>query len=133
MHDHGREFRRGRRRGRGGDHSLLATRLLEPALLVFLSKNPEHGYTLLEKAEGIGLGAQHPSVVYRVLREMEEAGWVSSVWEDEQSQGPPRRVYSLTGDGLAALRAWKTHLEQSRDVILRLIEQIQPNDTQVSK
>ena len=125
MNGHGRGFGRGRGRGRDGDRSLLATRLLEPALLVLLSQGDIHGYTLLEQVEAMGLGALHPSVVYRILREMEEAGWVSSVWNREQTQGPPRRVYTLTEEGYAALLGWKKHLEQTQGIISRLLEQIQ--------
>lgn len=129
MPGHGRGFGRGRGRGmgraEGGEHSLLATRLLEPALLVLLSQGDLHGYTLLERVDALGLSSQQPSMIYRILREMEEAGWVSSVWERELTQGPPRRVYTLTEEGCAALREWKKHLEQTQDIITRLLEQIQ--------
>jgi DNA-binding PadR family transcriptional regulator len=126
MPGHGRGF--GRRRGRGqgqgndGEHSLLATRLVEPALLVFLSQGGQHGYTLLEKVDSLRFGLFHPSMVYRMLREMEEAGWVSSIWDSEQTQGPPRRVYLLTEDGYAALREWEKHLEQTQGIVSRLLE-----------
>jgi PadR family transcriptional regulator, regulatory protein PadR len=124
MPGHGRGFGRGRGRGREGDRSLLATRMLEPALLVVLSQGDLHGYTLLERVEALGLGSLHPSMVYRILRELEDAGWVSSIWDREQTQGPPRRVYTLTQEGYAALQDWKKHLEQTKGLISRLLEQI---------
>jgi DNA-binding PadR family transcriptional regulator len=120
---HGRG--RGQGRGRDGEHSLLATRLVEPALLVFLSQGDQHGYTLLEQVDSLGLGSFHPSMVYRILREMEESSWVSSIWDSEQTQGPPRRVYTLTEDGYAVLGEWKKHLQQTQGIITRLLEQIQ--------
>jgi PadR family transcriptional regulator, regulatory protein PadR len=129
MPGQGRGFGRGRGhgggRGRGGERSLLATRLVEPALLVLLSQGNLHGYTLLERVEALGLVALQPSMVYRILREMEEAGWVSSIWDREQTQGPPRRVYTLTEEGLAALREWERHLEQTQGLISRLLEKMQ--------
>jgi PadR family transcriptional regulator, regulatory protein PadR len=129
MQGQGRGFGRGRGhgggRGRGGERSLLATRLVEPALLVLLSQGNLHGYTLLERVEALGLVALQPSMVYRILREMEEAGWVSSIWDREQTQGPPRRVYTLTEEGLAALREWERHLEQTQGLISRLLEKMQ--------
>lgn len=124
MQGHGRGFGRGRGRGRDGDRSLLATRLLEPALLAILSQGDMHGYPLLEQVESLGLSGFHPSVVYRILREMEEVGWVSSIWDREQTQGPPRRVYTLTEDGKVALHEWKKHLGQAQGVISRLLEQV---------
>jgi PadR family transcriptional regulator PadR len=125
MQGHGRGFGRGRGRGREGERSLLATRMLEPALLVLLSQGDLHGYTLLERVETLGLSSLQPSMIYRILREMEEAGWVSSIWDREQSQGPPRRVYTLSEEGYAALQQWKKHLEQTQGIISRLLEQIQ--------
>jgi len=99
--------------------------MLEPALLALLSEGNLHGYTLLERVDALGLRSLQPSIVYRILREMEEAGWVSSIWDSEQTQGPPRRVYTLTEDGYAALYAWKTHLEQTQEIISHLLEKIQ--------
>jgi PadR family transcriptional regulator, regulatory protein PadR len=125
MPGHGRGFGRGRGRGRGGERSLLTTRLVEPALLVLLSQGDLHGYTLLDRVDALGLTSLPPSMVYRILREMEEAGWVSSLWDREQTQGPPRRVYTLTEEGHAALQEWKKHLEHAQGLISRLLEQKQ--------
>ncbi len=129
MPGQGRGFGRGSGhgggRGRGGERSLLATRLVEPALLVLLSQGNLHGYILLERVEALGLTALQPSMVYRILRVMEEAGWVSSIWDREQTQGPPRRVYTLTEEGFAALREWENHLEQTQGLISRLLEKMQ--------
>ncbi len=104
--------RRGRRWHGETAVSPLSTRLMEPALLVLLLAQDQHGYSLLDGLAGLGIEAAHPSVVYRVLREMEEAGWVSSREDRELTQGPPRRVYTLTGEGRAALQQWKQHLDQ---------------------
>lgn len=124
MHRFGRGFGRGRGHGRGaGGRSRLVTRMVEPALLAALSTGDFHGYTLLEKVDDLGLGPLHPSMVYRMLRDMEEFGWVSSTVDREQTQGPPRRVYTLTEEGLAVLQEWKKQLEQAQGVISRLLEQ----------
>jgi PadR family transcriptional regulator, regulatory protein PadR len=125
MRGHGGGFGRGRGRGSEGKQSLLATRMLEPALLVLLSQGDLHGYTLLDRLDAIGLSFMQPSMIYRVLREMEETGWVSSTWDREQTQGPPRRVYTITENGYAALHEWKKHLEQVQGLISRLLEKIQ--------
>ncbi len=117
----GRGFGRRRGRSRDGEHSPFTARMVEPALLVLLSQGNLHGYTLLERINALGLTSLQPSIVYRVLREMEEVGWVSSVWEREQTQGPPRRVYTLTTEGGAALQEWKKHLEQTSEFISRLL------------
>lgn len=104
----GRGMGRGRGRGRGrrwmGDYSLIDVRLVEPALLAFLNSESLHGYGLLDKLESLGLGSVNPSVIYRILRDYEEIGLVQSNWNKESTQGPPRRVYSLTDAGEEALQ-----------------------------
>ena len=123
-----RGFGRGRRPGRGmrwmGEHSLIDVRLVEPALLAFLKEGKAHGYGLLEKLESIGLGSINPSVIYRILRDYEDLGMVVSDWDTEKTQGPPRRVYSLTEDGEKALdrarRSLKETIERLETILKRI-------------
>jgi PadR family transcriptional regulator PadR len=102
---------RGRRRRRRGRR---AVRMLKPTLLLLLHHSPAHGYTLLEQLEEFGLGGLNPSAVYRALRDMEAEGWVTSTWDEEQTQGPPRRVYCLTALGDEVLALWIQDLTGSR-------------------
>jgi len=92
-------------------------RFLEPTLLLLLHYGPAHGYTLLERLGEFGLGGLNPSVVYRALRDMEGRGWVTSTWDTEQTQGPPRRVYHLTALGNEALGLWTQDLQETRRLI----------------
>jgi PadR family transcriptional regulator PadR len=95
---------------------------VEPALLLLLHHGPAHGYTLLRQLEEFGLLHLDPSVGYRTLRDMEEKGWVTSAWDEEQAQGPPRRVYSLTALGDEELGRHTQELQQMRATIDRLIQ-----------
>jgi DNA-binding PadR family transcriptional regulator len=45
---------------------------------------------------------------------MDERGWVTSDWEVDESQGPPRRVYELTAQGDETLAAYVQDLQQTR-------------------
>lgn len=118
----------GRGRGRGrrwaGEYSLVDVRLIEPALLAFLQRENLHGYGLLEKLESLGLGAVNPSVIYRILRDYEEIGLVSSDWDTEESQGPPRRVYALTQQGRDALQRASVSLKETMSRIEMILEEI---------
>jgi PadR family transcriptional regulator PadR len=110
-------------RGRGGrGRGRRAVRMLEPVLLLLLHHGPAHGYTFLEQLEDFGLGNLNPSVVYRVLRDMEDRGWVTSTWDEEASQGPPRRVYQITAQGNEMLALWANDLEDARNRIDYLLE-----------
>ncbi len=111
---HGRRRRRGRSR--------RTARLMQPALLLLLHQGLSHGYALLERLDEFGLGQVDPSAVYRVLRDMEAQGWVVSSWDEHETQGPPRRVYSLTAQGDEALALWTADLEETRTSIDRVLE-----------
>ena len=97
-------------------------RFLEPCLLLLLREDANHGYNLLDALQGFGFakGKIDASVVYRVLREMEQAGWVKSEW-DTAGSGPPRRVYQVTSGGEEYLRWWMEDLRRTRDEINDLI------------
>ena len=65
-------------------------------------------------AETAGLGITNGSVdvgqVYRVLRDLEAAGLVSSSWTT--GSGPARRDYELTDAGYAALDEWAAVMKE---------------------
>jgi PadR family transcriptional regulator PadR len=95
--------------------------MLESALLLLLHRVPAHGYTLLEQLSEFGLDGIDPSVVYRALRAMEAQGWVTSTWDEEQAQGPPRRVYRITALGDTVLATWIQDLDETGRMIECLV------------
>lgn len=114
---------RGRRhRWRWRGYSRRAVRFLEPTLLLILHHGPAHGYTMIEQLAEFGLGDIDPSALYRALRDMEKRGWVTSFWEEEQTQGPPRRVYRLTQVGDEVLRWWTQDVRETSRIIDRLLD-----------
>ena len=106
---------------RGRRHARRAAGMMESALLLLLHFEPAHGYTLLEEVGEFGLDAMDPSAVYRMLRDMEDKGWVNSTWDEEQSLGPPRRVYRITDVGEKVLAAWIQDLDETRKMLNRLV------------
>lgn len=128
----GRGAGRGRGLGRGqrwmGDYSLIDVRLVEPALLAFLNQEALHGYGLLEKLEKLGLSSINPSLIYRILRDYEELGLVQSDWDQDSTQGPPKRVYTITEAGKASLERAAESLEETIDRIKLILSLIESND-----
>lgn len=102
-------------RGRGRKRRQRVMSFLQPCLLLMLARGEAHGYSLLEGIEEFGFNRDRfdPSLIYRALRDMEEAGWVSSRW-GEESQGPKRRVYQILPEGEAHLSEWITDLRRTR-------------------
>jgi PadR family transcriptional regulator PadR len=89
---------------------------------LLLHQGLSHGYALLDRLQEFGLGRVDPSAVYRALRDMEDREWVTSIWDKEETQGPPRRVYQITEQGDKALAHWITDLEATRAHIDHVIE-----------
>ena len=95
---------------------------LQPCLLVLLHQNGGHGYSLLSRLEDFGfkMDGLDASLVYRVLRDLEENGLVESEWADD-SQGPQRRVYAITPSGEQFLAQWIEDLGRARHEIDQLL------------
>jgi len=111
---------RARTHGRGSARR-RSVRMLHPTLLLLLHQGAAHGYTLLDQLAEYGIEGVNPSVVYRALREMEGRGWIASTWDDEATQGPPRRVYHLTALGDEALNSSVRDLREARRKIGHLV------------
>ena len=109
-------------RGRGRKRRRRVMSFLQPCLLVMLNRGSAHGYSLLNGLDDFGfdLDRLDPSLVYRVLREMEGTNLVTSEWKDE-SLGPQRRVYRITEEGESALTQWVTELRRTRQDIDHLL------------
>lgn len=110
---HGRGHGPGGRRRREG----RTAHLLEPAMLICLMRGPAHGYALAEQLRAFNLEQVPLRRVYRMLQGMEEFGWITSDWETEETQGPPRRVFALAPEGEEVLADWMESLREGREAI----------------
>ena len=117
----------GRRRWRGGKAQEACPRrihrFLEPCLLMLLHCSEGHGYELLEGLKQFGF-EQNPvdlSTVYRILRGLEEQGFVTSRW-DTPNTGPARRLYRITEEGDRYLARWVADLRETDRVLHHFLE-----------
>jgi PadR family transcriptional regulator, regulatory protein PadR len=93
-------------------------RFLEPCLLLLLHRHEIHGYELLDSLHPFGF-AENPvdsSTVYRLLRSLEERGFITSRW-DTSNAGPARRLYRLTAEGDLYLAWWAEELRETDRVL----------------
>jgi PadR family transcriptional regulator PadR len=95
------------------------SRFLEPALLLLLHIKPTHAYALVERLDQLGMEAYPADVsaVYRILYDLEASGMITSIRGEEESAGPPRRVYALTEEGEVYLRAWVQDLRATDRIL----------------
>jgi len=110
-----------RRRGQKKGYARRPAGMVEAVLLLLLHFEPAHGYTLREGVDEFGLGAIDISAIYRTLRDMEDRGWVTSSWDEEETRGPPRRVYRITDAGEEMLATWMHKLDETRRMLSRLV------------
>ncbi len=87
-----------------------------PYVLLTLRDSLLHGYAIWEKLMLMGIPGMNESdraSIYRTLRQLEREGKVKSEW-DTNSDGPARRIYTLTSAGENFLQIWAGGLDQYR-------------------
>jgi PadR family transcriptional regulator, regulatory protein PadR len=94
----------------------LPLNFLRPCLLLLLREQPAHGYELLERLRPFGFDRDDPGRLYRALRALEKEHLVQSAWEASEN-GPDRRTYQLTRQGMERLHETAAALEATRDVL----------------
>lgn len=87
--------------------------MLRAHLLALLKNWSGYGYELANKLEEAGYGGYNSGTLYRTLRQMEKTGLISSMW-DTSSDGPARRIYSLTKTGSLFLNNWFTLIDMHK-------------------
>jgi PadR family transcriptional regulator PadR len=96
----------------GGMGGGVTRRFLRPVVLLLLAESPVHGYELMGKLKEFGIDHTNmdPSVLYRLLRNVEREGLAESTLNDSGS-GPARKVYTLTPEGREVLDLWAASIE----------------------
>jgi PadR family transcriptional regulator PadR len=91
---------------------------MEPFVLVLLAGGGAHGYSIISQLEEMGITGTNVDIgqVYRTLRELEQAGHVTSHWSDDPA-GPRRREYELTESGYAELDGWAAVMKERTRLI----------------
>lgn len=88
-------------------------KLIQPAILALLTIEELHGYSIVHKLQETAMlhcKKPDPSGVYRYLKQMEEKGLVTAVW-DVSNSGPAKRQFKITADGVECLKTWINTLE----------------------
>ena len=100
-------------------------KLVKPAVLVVLSDGPSHGFQIiqeLERRQLLGGESLDATGLYRMLKRMESAGYLTSRWDTERSHA--KRVFQITPLGRSCLANWVATLENYRDYVERMVQQI---------
>lgn len=98
-------------------------KLLQPALLSILAREPTYGYAIMQKLSESGLfndSMPDSAGVYRFLKHMETDGSLYAFWDTSQC-GPAKKCYQITPRGLSCLKLWRETLKQHQDFIAQLL------------
>jgi poly-beta-hydroxybutyrate-responsive repressor len=95
---------------------------LQPFLLLCLEQWQSYGYELMQRLAVFGFEAVDPGSVYRTLRQLEREGLVRSDWST-RSEGPARRIYSMTDAGRDYLSGWAVALRGYQTMLDRFFAQ----------
>lgn len=103
---------------------LYLDKLIQPCILIELSKEPCHGFLLLQKLKDDGYIEDNldPTGFYRNLRRMEKDGYLTSVSESDKPRA--RKTYSITDFGRRALSNWEDSLRKYGRHINRITDGI---------
>lgn len=106
------------------DEAILAQMrkgILEYCVLAHLKDNPSYG---LEIASTLGANRNlfsSEGTLYPLLARLRRQGWLATTWR-ESASGPPRRYYSLTPGGVAALDAFGATWSEFRRAVDNALE-----------
>ena len=93
---------------------------IEYCVLALLRDRERYGFELTRTlAEADGLVTSE-GTVYPLLSRLRQEGLVETFWR-ESPQGPPRRYYRITQDGVMALEAFVVQWRRFRDSVDGLI------------
>lgn len=103
---------------------LYLDKLIQPAILIELAKEPAHGFKLLNNLKDKHLveSTLDPAGFYRNLKKMEKDGYISVLSDSDKSKG--RKVFQITDFGLESLKSWMGTLEKYETHINKIIDGI---------
>ena len=89
---------------------------LEYCVLAMLQGQELYGFDIARRLTVDGILMSGEGTLYPLLARLRKAGLVDTKWQ-ESVEGPPRRYYSLTAEGRAALEAFTRTWKPFRDAV----------------
>ena len=98
--------------------------ILEGCVLAVLRKEASYGYRVVELLRELGFADISEATVYPLLSRLEKKGDVS--FEKKSSKlGPPRKYYSLTGQGQGALESFIQSWEKTSGIVGSVLGEVE--------
>lgn len=94
---------------------------LDYCVLAYLQNAPSYGLDIAKQLGRDKALFASEGTLYPLLARLRKQGWVETGWR-ESTTGPPRRYYSMTGDGRAALEVFAATWARFRDGVDTTLE-----------
>jgi PadR family transcriptional regulator PadR len=93
---------------------------LEFCVLAMVERDDVYGTEIVRRLGEERSLATTEGTIYPMLSRLRRVGWLDSKWSESPS-GPPRRYYTLTDDGRAALGRFRVEWVSFRQTVDRLV------------
>jgi PadR family transcriptional regulator PadR len=93
---------------------------LEFCVLALMEAGEQYGVELVRRLGAERTLTTSEGTLYPLLSRLRRTGWVDTTWR-ESPAGPPRRYYSLTSSGRAALSHFRTEWSAFRETVDRIV------------
>lgn len=100
--------------------SQLLKGILDGCILAVIEKETIYGYELSKKLQEAGLNEVSEGTIYPVLLRLQKNGYIVGEMRPSES-GPNRKYYSITKEGLQALRSIEQEWAQLSVPITKLL------------
>lgn len=94
--------------------------VLDTCLLALLARTPTHAYDLVVQLERHGIEGVGYGTVYPLMGRLRRQGLVDEQAEPSPS-GPPRKVFSVSAAGRAALAEWAAQWDATTSSVRTLL------------
>lgn len=94
---------------------------LQYCVLALLARGERYGFDLVRELGEVDGMVTSEGTLYPLLSRLRRDGLVDSKWRESPS-GPPRRYYSLTEAGVAALRGFREEWGRFRDAVDEFVQ-----------
>lgn len=98
---------------------------LQYCVLALLGEGERYGFDLVKALGEVEGMVTSEGTIYPLLSRLRRDGLVETSWQESPS-GPPRRYYSLTSAGHAALDAFSEEWSRFRDAVDHFVEGRRP-------
>lgn len=92
-------------------NSQILKGILEGCILKLIEKEPMYGYDIITRLHEFNLDMVSEGSIYPLLLKLQKSGYIKGT-RIKSKQGPMRKYYSLTEEGLSYLKIYKDNWDR---------------------